>query len=166
MSADAARLRRKPKGLDSPLVPRLLRHAAAANVWVYRRTNGRLMGKLRIGSAFPRGVPICLLGHTGRKSGLLRTTPLLFLPDGERVVIVASQGGLPKHPEWYLNVRANPEVTLQVRGEVRRMSARTASDEERAELWPRLVELYRDFDSYQSWTDRVIPVVICEPAAS
>lgn len=163
MATGSSRLRRKPKGLDSPLVPRLLKYGAAANVWVYRRTNGRLMGRLRIGSAFPRGVPICLLEHTGRKSGRIRTTPLLHLPDGERVIVVASQGGLPAHPQWYLNVRANPEVRVQVRGEVRRMCARTASDEERAELWPRLVDLYPDFDSYQSWTDRTIPVVICEP---
>ncbi len=155
----------KPKGLDSPLVPKLLKRAAAVNVWVYRRTNGRLMGKLRIGAAFPWGVPICLLTHTGRKSGELRTTPLLFLPEGDRVVVVASQGGLPKHPHWYLNVLSNPDVTVQVRGNVRRMRARTATTSERAELWPRLVDLYADFDSYQSWTDREIPVVLCEPVA-
>lgn len=156
---------KKPKGLDSPLVPKLLKHGAALNVWVYRRTNGRLMGRWRIGAGFPRGVPICLLSHTGRKSGLVRTTPLLHLPDGERVVVVASQGGLPSHPQWYRNVLANPDVTVQVRGDVRRMRARTASAQERAALWPRLVALYADFDSYQSWTDREIPVVICEPVA-
>ena len=155
----------RPKGLDSPMVPKLLKRAAALNVWVYRRTNGRLMGKLRIGAAFPRGVPICLLGHTGRKSGQVRTTPLLFLPDRDRVVIVASQGGLPKHPQWYLNILADPDVTVQVRGDVRRMRARTATPEERAALWPRLVDLYADFASYQSWTDREIPVVLCEPVA-
>lgn len=154
---------KKPKGLDSPVVPTVLKYASATNVWVYRRTNGRLMGRWRIGSAFPRGVAVCLLSHTGRKSGQVRTTPLLYLPDGDRVVVVASQGGLPKNPQWYLNVRANPEVTVQVRGEVRPMRARTATPEERAELWPRLVELYADFDSYQSWTDREIPVVVCEP---
>jgi F420H(2)-dependent quinone reductase len=157
---------KKPKGLDSPLVPKLLKRAAAVNVWVYRRTNGRVMGRWRIGAGFPRGVPICLLGHTGRKSGRLLTTPLLYLPDGDRVVVVASQGGLPEHPQWYRNVVANPDVTVQVRGEVRTMRARTASPEERAALWPRLVELYADFDSYQSWTDRVIPVVVCEPVTA
>jgi len=155
----------RPKGLDSPLVPKLLQYGAAANVWVYRRTNGRLMGRWRVGSAFPRGVPICLLSHTGRKTGRVRTTPLLFLPDGERVVVVASQGGLPDDPQWYRNVCANPDVTVQVRGEVRPMRARTASPDERASLWPRLVDLYADFDAYQTWTDRVIPVVICEPVA-
>jgi deazaflavin-dependent oxidoreductase (nitroreductase family) len=161
----SAKPKPKPVGLDSPLVPKLLKRAAAVNVWVYRRTNGRLMGKLRVGAAFPRGVPICLLGHTGRKSGQVRTTPLLFLPDGDRIVVVASQGGLPSHPQWYLNILADPDVTVQVRGDVRRMRARTATPSERAELWPRLVDLYADFASYQSWTDREIPVVICEPVA-
>ena len=152
-----------PKGLDSPLVPKVLKRVAAVQVWVYRKTNGRLLGRLRIGAAFPRGLPVCLLSHTGRKTGQLRTTPLLFLRDGDRVIVVASQGGLPRHPHWYLNVKANPEVTVQVRGDVRPMRARTASPEERAALWPRLVEMYADFDAYQSWTEREIPVVVCEP---
>jgi deazaflavin-dependent oxidoreductase (nitroreductase family) len=156
---------RKPRGLDSPLVPRLLKYGAAVNVWVYRRTGGRVMGTWRIGSGLRRGVPICLLDHTGRRTGQVRTTPLLHLADGDRVVLVASQGGLPTHPQWYLNLRANPEVSVQVRDDVRRMRARTATPAERAELWPRLVDLYADFESYQSWTDREIPVVICEPVA-
>jgi deazaflavin-dependent oxidoreductase (nitroreductase family) len=155
---------KKPPGLDSPLVPKALKYLAATHVRVYRRTNGRLLGTWRVGSAFRRGVPVCLLSHTGRRSGRVRTTPLLFLADGDRVVVVASQGGLPRDPQWYLNVRANPQVTVQVRGEVRPMRARTATAQERSELWPRLVALYADFDAYQSWTDRVIPVVICEPA--
>jgi len=133
------------------------------NVWLYRATSGRVGGKWRVGSAFPRGVPVCLLTTRGRKSGALRTTPLLFLRDGERIVLVGSQGGLPKHPQWYLNLSADPEVEIQIGGQVRPLRARTASPAERAELWPRLVELYRDFASYQSWTDREIPVVVCEP---
>ena len=75
---------------------------------------------------------------------------------------MASQGGLPKNPMWYLNIRANPEVTIQIKSRIRTMRARVATDEERAELWPRLVDMYADFDNYQSWTDRQIPVVICE----
>lgn len=154
----------RPKGLDSPLVPTLIRTMSRANVWLYRRTKGRIGGTWRIGAGFRSPVPVCLLGHRGRTSGREYTTPLLFLRDGERIVLVASQGGLPRDPQWYRNVVANPEVTIQVRGEVRPYVARTASDSERAALWPRLVELYADFDSYQSWTDRVIPVVICDPA--
>src|SRR5690606_14796770 len=104
-----------------------------------------------------------LLTHTGRMSGKEYTTPLLYLRDGDRVVFVASQAGLPKHPQWFHNLVAHPECTVQVLGDVRRMRARTADEAERAELWPKLNELYADFDSYQSWTDRVIPVVICDP---
>ncbi|MDG3011490.1 nitroreductase family deazaflavin-dependent oxidoreductase [Rhodococcus sp. D2-41] len=134
-----------------------------ANVRLYRATGGRIGGKWRIGSAFRSPVPVCLLTTTGRKSGEPRISPLLYLPDGDSVVVVASQGGLPKNPMWYLNIRANAEVTVQTGSTVRPMRARVAEPDERAALWPRLVELYADFENYQSWTDREIPVVVCEP---
>lgn len=153
----------KPKGLDKPWVPTLIKYMSRANVWVYRRTNGRVWGKWRIGAAFRKPVDLALLTHTGRRSGKRFTVPLLYMPDGDQVVLVGSQGGLPKHPQWYRNLVATPECTVQVRGDVRRMRARTADPAERAVLWPRLVELYADFDSYAEWTDREIPVVICEP---
>lgn len=153
---------KRPRGLDSPLIPKLYKVMSRANVAAYRATRGRVGGKWRGGSAFPRGVPVCLLTTTGRKSGKRRTLPLLFMADGERVVLVASQGGLPKNPGWYYNLKAEPRVTVQIRGDVRPMLARPADDAERAELWPRLVALYADFDRYQSWTERQIPVVICE----
>ena len=140
-----------------------MRVMSRANVWVYRKTRGWLGGRWRVGSAFPRGVPICLLTTRGRVSGQPRTTPLLYLVDGASIVVVASQGGLPSHPRWYRNIQADPNVVVQVRGDVMPMRARTADDAERDRLWPRLVAHYRDFDSYQSWTDRPIPVVICEP---
>ena len=153
----------RPPGLDSPLVPKVMKRVARAHVWVYRRTKGRVGYRWRIGSALRRGVPTLLFTHRGRTTGAEYTTPLLFMPDGERVVVVASQGGLSRHPQWYRNVLAHPEVTVQVRGEVRRMRARTAGPGERAALWPRLLAVYADFASYQSWTDREIPVVVCEP---
>lgn len=153
-----------PKGLDSPIVPKILKVMSRLNIAAYRATGGRVGGTWRVGSAFRKGVPICLLTTKGRKTGRPRTQPLLYMPDGDRVVIVASQGGLPKDPLWYLNLCADPHVTVQVRRDVRRMRARTASQDERAALWPRLVAVYADFDKYQSWTDREIPVVICEPA--
>ncbi|QKG26960.1 nitroreductase family deazaflavin-dependent oxidoreductase [Actinomadura verrucosospora] len=153
-----------PKGMDSPIVPKILKVMARANIALYRATGGRVGGTWRIGAGFRKGVPICLLTTKGRKTGKPRTQPLLYMPDGDRVVIVASQGGLPKHPLWYLNLCADARVTVQVRRDVRRMRARTASSEERAALWPRLLDVYADFDKYQSWTDREIPVVICEPA--
>lgn len=157
-------MQNKPKGLDAPWVPTLLKYLARANVWVYRRTNGRLGGTWRVGAAFRKPVELALLTHTGRKSGRELTNPLLYLSDGDRIVFVASSGGLPKDPQWYRNLVADPACTVQVRDRVQPMRARTATPAERAELWPRLVALYADFDSYQSWTEREIPVVICEPA--
>lgn len=152
----------RPSGLDSKYTVDIIKWMSRINVKLYRATGGRLGGKWRVGSAFPWGIPVCLLTTTGRKSGQPRISPLLFLEDGDRIVLVASQGGLPKNPMWYLNIRANPEVTVQIKSRIRQMRARVATDEERAELWPRLVDLYADFDNYQSWTDRQIPVVICE----
>ena len=154
---------RRPPGLDHPVVPKLLRLYSRAHVWVYRKTGGRLGNKWRIGAAFPRGVPVMLLTTIGRKSGQRKTTPLLYLADGERIVIVGSQGGLPKHPQWFLNLTKNPEVEVQIGTRVRKLRARVATPEERAALWPRLVALYADFATYQAWTDRAIPVVILEP---
>ncbi|HMJ56511.1 MAG TPA: nitroreductase family deazaflavin-dependent oxidoreductase [Polyangiaceae bacterium] len=154
---------RRPPNLDHPMVPKLMRLYSHAHVWVYQKTGGRLGNKWRIGAAFPRGVPILLLTTIGRKSGQPKTTPLLFLEDGERVVIVGSQGGMAKDPQWFLNLTQNTEVTVQVGTRVRKMRARVANPEERAALWPRLVALYADFATYQAWTDREIPVVILEP---
>lgn len=153
----------RPPGLDSMWTVTFIKWMSKINVVLYRRTGGRLGSKWRVGSAFPRGLPVCLLTTTGRKSGEPRISPLLFLEDGDRIILVASQGGLPKHPMWYLNLRANPEVTVQVKSRVRPMSAHVADPEERARLWPRLVAMYPDFDNYQAWTDRTIPVVVCTP---
>jgi deazaflavin-dependent oxidoreductase (nitroreductase family) len=154
----------KPKGLDSDLTRRIIKVMANANVWLYRRTGGRIGGTWRVGAAFRNPVPICLLEHRGRKTGKLRTTPLVYLEDGERIIVVASQAGRPEHPMWYLNLLADPDVTVQVGSRRRRMHARVADEAERALLWPGLVDLYADYDSYQSWTDRVIPVVVLDPA--
>jgi len=153
----------KPRGLDTDLTRRIIKAMATANVWLYRRTGGRVGGTWRIGAGLRHPVPICLLEHRGRKTGRLRTTPLVYLEDGDRVVVVASQAGRPEHPMWYLNLLADPDVTVQVRSRRRPMRARVADDAERADLWPRLVAMYADYDSYQSWTDRVIPVVVLEP---
>jgi deazaflavin-dependent oxidoreductase (nitroreductase family) len=153
----------KPNGLDSDLTRRIIKAMASSNVWLYRRTGGRIGGTWRIGAGFRSPVPICLLEHRGRKTGRLRTTPLVYLVDGDRVVVVASQAGRPEHPMWYLNLVAEPEVTVQIRHERRAMRARVADPDERDALWPRLVDLYADYASYQSWTDRVIPVIVLEP---
>lgn len=109
---------------------------------------------------------ILLLTTTGRRSGTARTVPLLYLAEGESVIVIASWGGRPTHPEWYLNLVADPEVVIQVEGTRRAMRARTANADERARWWPRIVEAYDGYREYQSRTDREIPVVILEPLTS
>jgi deazaflavin-dependent oxidoreductase (nitroreductase family) len=153
----------KPQGLDGELARTMIKLMASVNVRVYKLTRGRIGGTWRVGAAWKNPVPICLLEHRGRKTGALRTTPLVYLRDRDRMVVVASQAGRAHHPLWYRNLQADPDVAVQVRGERREMRARTAVGSERAELWPRLVDHYRDYDSYQSWTEREIPVVVLEP---
>ena len=153
----------RPKGLDKPITTKIIKGMSTAHTWIYTRSGGRLGRTWRVGSALRHGVPICLLTTTGRRSGEPRTVPLLHLPEGNRVILVASQGGLPTNPQWYGNLVAQPEVVVRVGRTSREMRARTADDTERAALWPKLTAVYSDFDTYQSWTDRQIPVVICEP---
>jgi deazaflavin-dependent oxidoreductase (nitroreductase family) len=154
----------RPNGLDSPLTKKIMKLMSRAHVPVFKLTNGRIGSKWRVGAGFKKPVPTLLLEHTGRKSGRLFTTPLLYLDDGADVVIVASQGGLPSNPQWFANLEAHPDTQIHLRGErARPVRARVASPEEKADLWPRLVELYADFASYQAWTEREIPVVILEP---
>lgn len=123
---------------------------------VLRLSGGRLLAR-------PFGMPTVALTTIGRRSGQPRTV-LLTTPvhDAQRLVLVASKGGDDRHPDWYRNLVADPEVTLTLDGEPRRMLARTASPEEKAELWPDIVAAYRGYASYQRRTNRDIPVVICE----
>lgn len=156
-------MKSKPAALDSPRVKRLMKHVGRAHVWAYRRTGGKVGGRFRVGSAFLSPVPVLLLDHVGRSSGAYYTTPLLYLRDGADLVVVASSGGMARDPQWYRNLQVAPETTVQVGDEVVPVRARTASAEEKKRLWPRLVDLYADFASYQSWTERDIPVIVCEP---
>jgi deazaflavin-dependent oxidoreductase (nitroreductase family) len=139
---------------------RFSRLAAKFNIFVYRKTNGRF------GAKFPRShAPICLVTTTGRHSGLARTTPVLYMRDVDRIIIVASQGGMSRNPDWYFNIEASPKVTVDIEGDAQAMLARTATPDEKAVLWPRLVEMYPSFATYQQRTTRDIPVVICTPGA-
>ncbi|WP_078324685.1 nitroreductase family deazaflavin-dependent oxidoreductase [Mycobacteroides salmoniphilum] len=153
-----------PAQLNSEFAGKLIKWMTTVNVWLYQRTDGRLGGKWRVGAAFPWGIPVLLLTTTGRKTGQKRLSALLYLTDGDRVVLVASQGGRDANPAWYLNLKANSSVTVQIKDNIRAMTAHTATDGERAYYWPKLVELYADFDTYQSYTTRKIPVVILERA--
>jgi deazaflavin-dependent oxidoreductase (nitroreductase family) len=102
---------------------------------------------------------------TGRKSGRSLTTPLMYTAHGDDVLLVASLGGAPRNPVWYYNLVANPDITIQVGADKRRMRARQASAEEKALLWPVVVASYPSFDAYRQKTDRDIPLMICSPAA-
>jgi F420H(2)-dependent quinone reductase len=124
---------------------------------IYRLSDGRVAGRV------PSGAGICLLTTTGRRTGRSRTVPLLFIPDGENLVVVASRGGMSSHPAWYLNVLACPETQVQLGARIIPMTARSADDNERARFWPILTEAYEHFDAYQTRTDRHIPVVILTP---
>jgi F420H(2)-dependent quinone reductase len=132
------------------------------NTWMLRRSKGKF-GKTLIGT---KGAPVCLVTTTGVKSGLPRTIALLYMRDGDDIVIVASMGGMSHHPQWYGNLVADPKVTIEVDGETIPMIARTATPAEKARLWPMLVDMYRGYAEYQARTEREIPVVICSPVAS
>ncbi len=97
------------------------------------------------------------------ESGTRFTTPLLYLADGPDLLVVASQGGTAKDPQWFHNLRTQPETQVQVGADLRRVPDRLASASERAALWPRPVELYADFETYQTWTDREIPALVLSP---
>jgi deazaflavin-dependent oxidoreductase (nitroreductase family) len=153
----------KPPGLDRPSTTTIIKLMSTLHSWVYARTGGRVGKNWRIGAGLRKAVPVCLLTTTGAKSGRPRTVPLCFLKDDRDIVLVASQGGLPTNPQWYGNLVKDPSVEIRIGRSVQHMRARTADSDERAVLWPKLLELYADFASYQTWTEREIPLVICSP---
>jgi deazaflavin-dependent oxidoreductase (nitroreductase family) len=122
----------------------------------YRETNGE------VGHIWRLGTTILLLTTTGRKTGEPRTVPLIYTPDAGGYAIIASRGGAPKHPGWYVNLRANPVVSVQVRDEVFQARARTVEGEERARLWKLAAQQWPEYDEYVTRTEREIPVVMLE----
>ena len=153
----------KPKQLNSPVVSKVMKYAGKAHVWVYRRSGGKIGANWRVGAGFKKPVPTLLLEHIGRKSGRRLVSPLVYIHDGHDVIVVASQGGRDTDPQWYRNLVANPDAHIEIGSDRRPVRAVTATGEQRARLWPKLVEAYADFDTYQSWADREIPVVILQP---
>jgi deazaflavin-dependent oxidoreductase (nitroreductase family) len=127
-----------------------------AHVGVYRVTGGRVGH--RIGHT-----ESVLLTTTGRRSGSPRVTPLIATPDGDRLLLVASNGGAPRHPDWYLNLVDHPEVEVRRGAATLTMRARTADTTERATLWPLVVANYQGYAGYERKTERQIPLVVCEP---
>lgn len=130
------------------------------NIALFRATGGRRGSKM-----FGTKSPILLLHHVGAKSGKKRVSPLIYVPDGERVLIVASKGGVDRHPAWFHNLRANPDTVVELPREGRRrVRARVAEGAERAELWDKAVAIYKPYAEYQTYTERQIPVVVLDPA--
>ena len=113
-----------------------------------------------------QGTQTLILTTTGRRSGQPRSHALIYGRDGDDYLVVASRGGAPQHPAWYLNLEANPEVEVQVKGDKMRAHARTATPEEKQKLWPIMTSEWPAYDSYQEKTDRDIPVVILEPSGT
>jgi deazaflavin-dependent oxidoreductase (nitroreductase family) len=136
-----------------PVLNQLMKGHALA----YRMTGGL------IGHHVPGAPPTLLLDHVGAKSGTKRTAALSYIKDGDDLVLVASKGGHPRHPAWYHNLRANPDVTVQVGFGRRQVRARVATTEERERLWPKVVATYGGYAGYQKRTEREIPLVILEP---
>ena len=126
-----------------------------SHIKAYRETNGET-------GYIWNGATCMLMTSTGRKSGEKRTIAIIFTQVGDKYVLIASKGGAPTHPLWYLNVSADPDVEVQIKGEVFAATARTAASPEREELWAECVKQWPNYDIYQSRTDRVIPVVVLE----
>lgn len=123
----------------------------------YRATDGEE------GHIWQKGSTVGLLTTKGRKSGEERTTPLIYGRDGENILIVASKGGAPEPPAWYLNLQESPEAEFQILGDHHKVKARDATADEKPPLWKQMAEQWPDYDEYQKQTDREIPVVVLEP---
>jgi deazaflavin-dependent oxidoreductase (nitroreductase family) len=136
------------------------RRSTKLHVALYRRSGGRLGNHI---PGWP-GTRIALVDHTGAKSGVKRTSPLMYLEDGGAIVVMASKAGQPTHPAWFYNLRANPDSTVQIGSVVRRVRARIASPEERDRLWREFLALYPPSEAYQrNAGGRQIPIVVLEP---
>lgn len=136
------------------------RRSARVHVALYRRSGGRLGGRL------PgwREARILLVDHVGAKSGTRRTSPLIYHEHGDAVAVVGSKAGQPTNPAWFHNLRAHPNATIQIGVDVRSVRARLANDEEREQLWPKLVDTFPAYDLYQrNSKGRKLPVVILDP---
>ncbi|WP_055482349.1 nitroreductase family deazaflavin-dependent oxidoreductase [Sphaerimonospora mesophila] len=109
-----------------------------------------------------QGTTVAILTTTGRRSGRKRSTPLIYQPYGDAYLVVASKGGADEHPLWYRNLQADPEVEFQIRGERFRARARTATPEERPDMWRTMTATWPAYDEYAAKTDREIPIVVIE----
>ena len=148
---------RRGAGGMKPAVIRLAAKVfAGVHVFLYRQSGGRIGGRFR-------GGPVLLLTVTGRKTGRARTTPMLYIEDGDDHVVAATNGGMDWAPSWWLNLRANPVARIQVGGERRTVRAEQADPAERARLWLLMNQMWPGYDRYQRRTSRLIPLVKLHP---
>lgn len=134
----------------------MLRIFTTVHTLIYRLSQGRIFGRISTG-------PVLLLTTIGRKTGKQRTTPLIYLQDRERLVIVGSAGGEHTHPTWVLNLQSRPEALVQVGRRKLLMRSEIAEGAERERLWPQLTAMYHGFEEMQQATSRRIPVVVLSP---
>jgi deazaflavin-dependent oxidoreductase (nitroreductase family) len=141
---------------DAPYQPPDITLVGPEHVRAYQESDGE------VGYLW-NGAPILLLTTTGRRSGQPRTNALIFGRDGDDFLVVASQGGMPTHPNWYWNLGDRPEADIQVKAEHLAVTARTAGDDEKPRLWKIVTDVWPNYDTYQTRTDRIIPLVILTP---
>jgi deazaflavin-dependent oxidoreductase (nitroreductase family) len=139
-----------------PMNPTVMKMFSRTHVFWYRLSGGVLGGSMG-------GAPIVLLTTTGRKSGRQKTTPLQSIEDGDNIVVIASNAGHKVDPQWWRNLKANPEATVQIRRREVKMRAEEATGEERERLWQKAVDQYPGYANYQKTADREIPVVVLKP---
>ena len=134
----------------------LMRLVMTIYVFLYRRTGGKVGGHLG-------AMPVLLLTTTGRKTGKKHTVPVMYLSEGPNYIITASNNGGEKPPAWWLNLKSSPEATIEIGGDMRLVTTKQASSEEKRRLWEQLVEKAPAFDGYQKRTRREIPMIILRP---
>lgn len=152
--------RRMIDAMPSGMQPRAWQALQASHLAIFRASGRRFGTELA-------GLRFLFLHHFGAKSGVERITPLVYVEDGGNLVIIASKGGDRRHPAWFHNLKAHPDVRVELRGEVRPVKARIAAGEERARLWKKATKAWPEYDNYQARAPhREIPVVVLEPRAS
>lgn len=146
------------RGRNAPIRSWMITKFSLLHGWLYDRSDGRLGGRLV-------GKDMCLLWHTGRKSGQIYRTALLCVPDGDDIMVVGSFFGNAKHPQWYRNLQSSPTCTVRYRRWKGEATARTCEGDERAARWAVLTERWPAFEGYAAETDRELPVVVLSPVS-
>jgi deazaflavin-dependent oxidoreductase (nitroreductase family) len=139
-----------------PVNPTVRKFFARAHTFVYRATGGKLGSSIR-------GVPIVLLTTTGRSSGRPRTTPLQSIEDGENIIVIASNGGHKVDPQWWLNLKSDPEASLRIGGRDQRVHGEEAVGDERERLWAKALKQFPNYAGYEKTAERQLPIVILSP---